>query len=83
MGAVARHAEERHAAPDGRLLRYRDGRPVTYRRYDGLWVRIGRHLPWVRAQQISMRWLHHTWLPLITGLSEADIRPAMAKTLGT
>ena len=31
-----------------RLLRYRDGRPVTYRRYDGLWVRIGRHLPWAR-----------------------------------
>ena len=36
MAALARHAEERHAPPDGRLLRYADGRPVTYRRYDGL-----------------------------------------------
>jgi hypothetical protein len=39
MAAPARHAEERHAPPDGRLLRYTNGRPVTYRRYDGLWVR--------------------------------------------
>ena len=53
MAGLARHAGERHAPPDGRLLRYCDGRPVTYRRYDRLWVRIGRHLPWARAQQIS------------------------------
>jgi site-specific recombinase XerD len=62
MAGLARHAEERHAPPDGRLLRYRDGRPVTYRRYDGLWVRIGRHLPWVRTQQISTHWIRHTTL---------------------
>jgi integrase/recombinase XerC len=53
---------ERHAPQDGRLLRYADGRPVTYRRYDGLWVRIGRHLPWARTQQISTHWLRHTTL---------------------
>jgi len=62
MAALLRHAEERHAPPDGRLLRYADGRPVTYRRYDGLWVRIGRHLPWVRTQQVSTHWLRHTTL---------------------
>jgi integrase/recombinase XerC len=62
MAALVRHAEERHAPPDGRLLRYRDGRPVTYRRYDGLWVRIGRHLPWARTQQISTHWIRHTTL---------------------
>jgi hypothetical protein len=45
MAALVQHAAERHAPPDGRLLRYRSGRPVTYRRYDHLWVRIGRHLP--------------------------------------
>ena len=62
MAALARHAEERHAPADGRLLRYTDGRPVTYRRYDGLWGRIGRHLPWARTQQISTHWLRHTTL---------------------
>ena len=36
MAGLARHAGERHAPPDGRLLRYCDGRPVTHRRYDRL-----------------------------------------------
>jgi len=62
MAGLVGHAGERHAPPDGRLLRYRDGRPVTYRRYDGLWERIGRHLPWVRTQQVSTHWIRHTTL---------------------
>jgi len=47
MARLAQHAQERHAPPDGQLLRYADGRPITHRRYDHLWDRIGRHLPWV------------------------------------
>jgi hypothetical protein len=35
------------------LLRYRDGRPITYRRYDYIWARIGEELPWVATQQIT------------------------------
>jgi integrase len=62
MTGLVRHAAERHAPPGGRLLRYRDGRPVTYRRYDGLWERIGRALPWVRTQQVSTHWIRHTTL---------------------
>ena len=62
MAALGQHAAERHAPPDGRLLRYADGRAVTYRRYDGLWVRIGRQPPWARTQQISTHWLRHTTL---------------------
>ena len=41
------------------MLRYADGRLITARRYDHLWVRVGRHLPWVRTQQISTHWLRH------------------------
>lgn len=44
------------------LLRYRDGRPISRRRYDHLWERIGEHLPWVCAQQISTHWLRYTTL---------------------
>jgi hypothetical protein len=47
MARLVQHGRERHAPRDGRLLRYADGRPVTSRRYDHLWTRIGRHLPWV------------------------------------
>ncbi len=39
-----------------------DGTPLTYRRYDHLWQRIGEHLPWVAVQQISTHWLRHTTL---------------------
>ena len=47
MGRLIEHGQERHAPADGPLLRYADGRPITSRRYDHLWTRIGRHLPWV------------------------------------
>jgi integrase/recombinase XerC len=62
MAALVKHAEERHAPPDERLLRYRNGRQITERRYDGLWVRVGRELPWVRTQGISTHWIRHTTL---------------------
>lgn len=62
MRYLQRHAEERGATAAGQLLRYRDGAPITRRRYDHLWVRIGEHLPWVYVQQISTHWLRHTTL---------------------
>ncbi len=58
MARLTEHGQERHAPPGGQLLRYRNGRPITSRRYDDLWARIGRVLPWVRTQQISMHWIH-------------------------
>ena len=60
MARLIEHGQQRLAPPGGQLLRYRDGRPVTSRRYDGLWARIGRALPWVRTQQVSMHWIRHT-----------------------
>ncbi len=62
MTHLERHAEHRPASPSEPLLRYRTGRPITARRYDHLWKRIGTHLPWVATQQISIHWLRHTTL---------------------
>ena len=60
---LAEHAEVRGAVlPADALLRYRDGRALTRRRYDHLWQRLGRQLPWVTAQGISTHWLRHTAL---------------------
>ena len=59
MGRLVEHGRERHAPADGQLLRYAGGRPITHRRYDHLWVRIGRHLPWVATQGISTHWIRH------------------------
>jgi integrase/recombinase XerC len=59
MARLVQHGQDRHAPPGGQLLRYADGRPITSRRYDHLWIRIGRQLPWVRTQQISTHWIRH------------------------
>lgn len=66
MRAMIAHGENRGATdPDSPLLRYANGRPITYRRYDHIWDRVRRHLPWAYGQQISTHWLRHTtptWL---------------------
>jgi hypothetical protein len=62
MTHLQHHARERHAPPNGRLLRKRNGKPITHRRYDYLCERLSQHLPWVNSQQISAHWLRHTTL---------------------
>jgi integrase/recombinase XerC len=62
MARLMQHGRERHAPRDEQLLRYASGQPITSRRYDHLWTRIGRHLPWVATQQISTHWIRHTTL---------------------
>ena len=49
MGRLVEHARP----AERQLLRYADGGPITSRRYDHLWTRLARPLPWVRTQQIS------------------------------
>jgi integrase len=57
------HARTRGAVlPTDALLRYRNGRPLTNRRYDQLWTRLGKQLPWVATHGISTHWLRHTTL---------------------
>jgi len=75
MTRLTEHGQERHAPPGGQLLRYRNGRSITSRRYDGLWTRIGRVLPCVRTQQISMHWIRHivlTWVERQFGFAVAQ-----------
>jgi integrase len=63
MQALLRHFHQRGSDnPKEQVLRQRNGQPITRRRYDYLWTRIGHHLPWVAAQQISIHWIRHTTL---------------------
>jgi len=45
MARLVQHGQDREAPRDGQLLCYVNGQPITSRRYDHLWTRIGRHLP--------------------------------------
>lgn len=61
MTHLREHAQQRGATkPTDQLLRYRNGTPITTRRYDHLWTRIGTHLSWVTTQGVSTYWLRHT-----------------------
>jgi integrase/recombinase XerC len=62
MARLVQHGQDRSAPRGGQLLRYANGQPITSRRYDHLWTRIGRQLPWARTQQVSMHWIRHTTL---------------------
>ncbi|MFL6118767.1 tyrosine-type recombinase/integrase [Actinophytocola sp.] len=62
MTYLQAHAEQRNAPHGGQLFRYRNGKPLTGRRYDHLWTRLGRHLPWVAVQQVTIHWLRYTTL---------------------
>jgi integrase len=85
MGHLQDHGRERGAAPGGPLLRYRNGRAITSRRYDHLWARIGTRLPWVATQQISIHWLRHTtltWVERNFGYTVARAYAGHAETTG-
>lgn len=62
MRHLQRHAQQRGCPPEGQLLRTEKGTPITRRHYDGLWTRLGLHLPWVARQGITTHWLRHTTL---------------------
>ncbi|WP_435592772.1 hypothetical protein [Nocardia sp. bgisy118] len=57
-----------------RLLRYRNGHPITIGCYDGLWKRIRTEIPAADILGISTHWLRHTtlkWVERNFGLSVA------------
>jgi integrase len=63
MSHLLAHGESRGGLGNGqRLLRYANGRPITKKRYDYLWRRLGEHLAWVETLQVSMYWIRHTTL---------------------
>jgi integrase/recombinase XerC len=83
MRYLVRHATERRAPGDGQLLRYADGRVIGRRRYDYLFVRLGKVLPWVAAQQVSAHWLRHTtltWVERVFGYGVALAYAGHAET---
>jgi integrase len=83
MTALLSHAQHRHAPHDGQLLRSIRHQPITSRRYDYLWTRLGTHLPWVATQQISTHWLRHTTLTWVERTFGHAVASAYAGHTGT
>ncbi|MCP2167833.1 Phage integrase family protein [Goodfellowiella coeruleoviolacea] len=84
MEHLLAHAQQRGDGDRaGQLLRYAWGDPITTRRYDHLWARLGRALPWVRTQQISTHWLRHTTLTWVERQFGFAVAKAYAGHTGT
>ncbi|HEX6347549.1 tyrosine-type recombinase/integrase [Umezawaea sp.] len=62
MAHLLAHAEKRGGDHGGPLFRHANGSPISKRRYDYLWERLGKHLPWVATQMVTAHWLRHTTL---------------------
>lgn len=83
MQYLQRHALERRAPGGGQLLRYANGKAVGRRRYDYLFARLGKILPWVTTQQVSAHWLRHTtltWVERVYGYGVALAYAGHAET---
>jgi integrase len=76
MARLVEHAHSRGGSGStSRVLRYRNGRAIGYRRYDSLTGRIRQHLPWADQLQISAHWVRHTTLTFV----EREFGPAVAR----
>lgn len=63
MSHLSSHAERRGGlVSETGLFRYVSGQPITSRRYDYLWKRLGENLPWVAQLHVSTGWIRHTTL---------------------
>jgi len=75
MRHLVHHATTRHATERGPLLRYASGRRITYRSYDHLFLRLGKHLDWAAKANVSAHWIRHTtltWVERNFGLAVAE-----------
>lgn len=86
MAGLQEHAYLRGARdPDSDVLRYHNGRPLSARRYDNLWNRIGEYVPTVRSQGVTTHWLRHTtltWVERAYGYGVASAYAGHAITSG-
>ncbi len=90
MQALLGHAADRGAAaPDDAVLRYRNGRPLSRRRFNTLFARIQAAAPFPDAAYVSAHWLRHTavtWVERVGGEATAAAfaghAPAQSRVTG-
>lgn len=77
LGDLAALATDRGARrPGDPVFRFRDGTPLSRRRFNSLFDRLDRHLSWTEPLDVGAHWIRHTTLADIAAVS--DIRVAAA-----
>jgi site-specific recombinase XerC len=55
------------------VFRYRDGTPLTRRRFNSLFDRLDRHCDWSEQLDVGAHWLRHTTLSDIAAVSGSRV----------
>lgn len=77
LEALRAHHDQR--APDcGRIFHYSDGTCLSERRFDSIFLRAGRELPWVRSLGVSLHWLRYSTLTDIRMIAGERVAAAYA-----
>ncbi|WP_170856813.1 tyrosine-type recombinase/integrase [Geodermatophilus africanus] len=64
--------------PQDHVLRYRNGEPLTRRRFNSLFDRLDRHCDWSEQLDVGAHWLRHTTLSDIAAVSGLRVAQAYA-----
>jgi site-specific recombinase XerD len=66
------------ARPTDPVFRYRNGDPLTRRRFSSLFDRVDRHTTFSEPLDVSARWIRHTTLADIAAVSDLRVAAAFA-----
>ncbi len=76
--ALRAHSEARPSNGVDTVFRYRDGQPLTDRRFDTIFRRLGDHLPWAKSLGVSLHWIRYSTLTDIRMSSGERVASAYA-----
>jgi site-specific recombinase XerD len=66
------------SGPGDAVFRYRDGTPMTRRRFASLFDRMDRQLSWTQPLDVGAHWIRHTTLADIAAASDVRVAAAFA-----
>jgi len=76
VSALRAHAQR--APGSEQVFHYRNGDRLTDRRFDTIFGRAGRHLPWVRSLGVSLHWIRYSTLTDVRMLCGERVAAAYA-----
>lgn len=60
------------------VFRYRNGRPISYRRFDNLFGRLDRYTEWSEQLDVGAHWIRHTTLTDVAAVAGLAVAAAYA-----